>query len=60
MITPLISGSARAWNPGTNFNGFTGTRFGCVEQNGTMLTNTLVSADQVGGHAVSNGGSPEP
>jgi len=51
--TAQFTGSAYAWNPGTNFNGFGGTRSGCVRQSGTLLTHTSVSAAQVGGNAVS-------
>ena len=54
--TAQFTGSARAWNPGTNHNGFHGTRSGCVEQNGTLLTHTWFVRAQVGGNGVSNGG----
>ena len=54
--TAQFTGSARAWNPNHTHNGFTGTRSGCVEQSGTLLTHTWFVRAQVGGNGVSNGG----
>jgi len=53
---PPISGSARVWNPGTNFNGHHGTRSICVEQNGTLHAHTWVTGGWVNGASVGNGG----